>query len=89
MCSDTYYYSKLLMLAGVLLIAVLAWSHGHAAEEPSPDPDFVKRDFNPVLDGQWIGNGISYGAYRDGESPVDKAQKYWGEIGRARWRERV
>jgi exo-beta-1,3-glucanase (GH17 family) len=73
MCSDTYYsdtyYSKLLMLAGVLLIAVLAWSHGHAAEEPSPDPDLVKRDFKPVLDGKWIGNGISYGAYRDGESP--------------------
>ena len=29
----------------------------------------AKRDFNPVLDGKWIGNGISYGAYRDGEGP--------------------
>lgn len=28
-----------------------------------------KREFNPTLDGRWIGNGISYGAYRDGEGP--------------------
>ena len=30
---------------------------------------FVKRDFQPTIDGKWIGNGISYGAYRDGEGP--------------------
>jgi len=29
----------------------------------------VKREFNPTLEERWIGNGISYGAYRDGESP--------------------
>lgn len=29
----------------------------------------TKRAFEPMLDGQWIGNGISYGAYRDGEGP--------------------
>ncbi len=29
----------------------------------------VKREFSPILDGNWIGNGISYGAYRDGEGP--------------------
>ncbi|MDJ0906896.1 MAG: hypothetical protein QNI96_12825 [Woeseiaceae bacterium] len=29
----------------------------------------TKRPFAPMLDGEWIGNGISYGAYRDGESP--------------------
>ena len=28
-----------------------------------------KRSFTPTLDGKWIGNGISYGAYRDGEAP--------------------
>lgn len=33
------------------------------------EPDFAKREFNPVLDGRWIGNGISYSAYRDGEGP--------------------
>lgn len=31
--------------------------------------EFVKRSFQPELNGQWIGNGISYGPYRDGESP--------------------
>lgn len=31
----------------------------------------TKREFNPTLDGKWIGNGISYGAYRDGEAPDD------------------
>ena len=35
----------------------------------------VKRDFNPTLDGKWIGNGISYGAYRDGEAPGDLTSK--------------
>ena len=29
----------------------------------------IKREFNPVIDGKWIGNGISYGAWRDGEGP--------------------
>ncbi len=29
----------------------------------------TKRPFEPMLDGKWIGNGISYGAYRDGEAP--------------------
>jgi len=28
-----------------------------------------KRSFHPLLNGKWIGNGISYGAFRDGESP--------------------
>ena len=28
-----------------------------------------KREFNPSIDGKWIGNGVSYGAYRDGEGP--------------------
>ncbi len=34
-----------------------------------------KRNFDPILDGQWIGNGISYSAYRDGESPGDLTSK--------------
>lgn len=45
-------------------------SVGKYPVEPSPGPaEFVKREFNPTLDGKWIGNGISYGAYRDGEGP--------------------
>ncbi len=42
------------------------------AEEAAPateDSGFTKRPFAPMLDGEWIGNGISYGAFRDGESP--------------------
>ncbi len=37
--------------------------------------DFEVRPFEPKLDGKWIGNGISYGAYRDGESPGDITAK--------------
>ena len=37
--------------------------------------DFEKRPFEPKLDGKWIGNGISYGAYRDGEGPGDLTSK--------------
>ena len=38
-------------------------------EDSAADDASVKREFNPSLDGKWIGNGISYGAYRDGEGP--------------------
>ena len=34
-----------------------------------------KRPFEPMLDGEWIGNGISYGAFRDGEAPGDVTSK--------------
>lgn len=30
---------------------------------------FNKRDFKPFLDGKWIGKGISYGCYREGQAP--------------------
>jgi exo-beta-1,3-glucanase (GH17 family) len=69
MCSDTLSFLKCLMLACVFLLASLAWSYGQAAEAVPRDSTFVKREFNADMDGRWIGNGISYGAYRDGESP--------------------
>ncbi len=28
-----------------------------------------ERTLSPLLDGKWIGNGVSYGAYREGQSP--------------------
>ena len=40
---------------------------GSAAD--TQDAGITRRPFEPLLDGEWIGNGISYGAYRDGESP--------------------
>ncbi len=33
------------------------------------ESDSDKRAFAPSIDGRWIGNGISYSPYRDGESP--------------------
>ncbi len=41
---------------------------GHPREDP-----FVKRAFDPTLDGQWVGNAVCYGPHRDGQSP-DGAQ---------------
>jgi exo-beta-1,3-glucanase (GH17 family) len=29
--------------------------------------------FNPTIDGEWIGLGVAYGSYRDGESPDDNS----------------
>jgi len=35
---------------------------------PAASP-FEARDFSPVLNGKWIGNGVSYGPYRKGQAP--------------------
>jgi len=35
---------------------------------PKEDP-FVQRDFKPYRDDEWIGNAVSYGAYRKGQAP--------------------
>ena len=51
----------LLILVGCVAIAP-AWS-------ANPQPLADMRSFDPRLDGRWIGNGISYGPYRDGEHP--------------------
>ncbi len=52
----------------VVLFLLTACSTG-AYDINRADQALVKREFNPTLDGKWIGNGISYGAYRDGEGP--------------------
>ncbi len=61
-------------LTGWTLLAtlfVLAACDGTSptADKDSGDGSLDKRAFEPTLDGKWIGNGISYGAYRDGEGP--------------------
>ncbi len=33
---------------------------------------FNKRDFKPYLSGEWIGNAVSYGCYREGQAPGEK-----------------
>jgi exo-beta-1,3-glucanase (GH17 family) len=40
-----------------------------SADMSSEKKTMIKRAFNPKIEGTWVGNGISYGAYRDGESP--------------------
>ena len=37
---------------------------GGASSQPAG-----RRPFHPFIDGRWIGNGISYGAHRDGQTP--------------------
>lgn len=38
----------------------------HNIEKENP---FQKRTFNPYLAGEWIGNAVSYGCYREGQAP--------------------
>ncbi|MGH1363159.1 MAG: glycosyl hydrolase family 17 [Calditrichia bacterium] len=33
------------------------------------DVEFTKREFIPYLNGEWIGNAVSYGPYRKGQAP--------------------
>lgn len=60
-----------------MLIAVAVALSGCGSLAPdkgidvAQDQAVTKRPFEPTLDGEWIGNGISYGAYRDGEAPGD------------------
>lgn len=35
---------------------------------PRQDP-FIKRPFDPTLNGRWVGNAVCYGPHRDGQSP--------------------
>jgi len=63
--------SRTLRVLAIAVLGILSAcssinSQGNVISSASP---IVKRPFNPVIDGQWIGNGISYGAYRDGEGP--------------------
>ncbi len=71
------------------VLAAMALSLAACGGETTPETDtdvaeavdvveeagFTKRPFQPMLDGEWIGNGISYGAYRDGEEPGDLTSK--------------
>ena len=56
------------------LLALLSMLAGCAGlqvsdSQPPEQQGIAKRVFQPTLDGQWIGNGISYSPYRDGEGP--------------------
>ncbi len=60
---------RLLSIAALVLLAACSSFPPGSDKVSAAETTFVKRAFNPTLDGQWIGNGISYGAYRDDEGP--------------------
>jgi exo-beta-1,3-glucanase (GH17 family) len=41
-----------------------------SAEDSTPEDRSARRPFEPFMGKRWIGNGISYGPFRDGQSPV-------------------
>ena len=61
-------FKKLLFSISLLLFLAV---QGCAVNHYPPDvSESVHTVFNPMHSNQWIGNGISYSPYRDGESPV-------------------
>ena len=58
------------IITGALLMSGLSSCISTPADTRA-ELSIERRVFKPMLDGKWIGNGISYGAYRDGESPDD------------------
>ncbi len=55
------------VLMALVLIMAMTGCARHDVVKPSAQGD--KRGLNMMLQGEWIGNGISYSAYRDGEGP--------------------
>lgn len=66
---------RCLLVALALAVAACAPTAAPPVASVSAAPPLVKRNFDPRLDGRWIGNGISYGAYRDGEGPGSLTSK--------------
>ena len=60
---------RLIVLASILVLVACQSIPQPGAAMPAEQNRIVTRVFNPTLDGEWIGNGISYSAYRDGEHP--------------------
>ena len=61
---------KLIVRLFFLIMALTSFATGsHADNARNHAEEFHKRAFSPMLAGRWIGNGISYGPYRDGEGP--------------------
>ena len=63
---------RCLLIAALVLVAScssLSSSGVDAGASGAASSPIAIREFNPTIDGKWIGNGISYGAYRNGEGP--------------------
>ncbi len=54
-------------IAALVLLAACSTTPDFSGH--SSGKGFEKRQFNAAIGERWIGNGISYGAYRDGEGP--------------------
>jgi len=61
--------TRLVPIVCLVLLAACSSFPTAQVETAGVDTAPAKRQFNPTLEGKWIGNGISYGAYRDGEGP--------------------
>jgi len=68
-------FARILLIAGLALISACTTMQSPEGDMSASGTTLVKRQFNPEIDGNWIGNGISYGAYRDGEGPGDVTSK--------------
>jgi exo-beta-1,3-glucanase (GH17 family) len=58
-----------ILVAAAFALAACGSETPVAESSASQDSALAKRAFEPLLNGKWIGNGISYGAFRDGEAP--------------------
>ena len=58
-----------LSIAVLLSLAACGAKTPDSGAPVTDDTAVAKRPFAPTLGGKWIGNGISYGAFRDGEAP--------------------
>jgi len=63
--------SSIRLISIAILVFLVACSSvpPQQTDVSAENDSFARRAFNPTIDGNWIGNGISYGAYRDGEGP--------------------
>ena len=59
------------LLSFITMILILTGFHFQASSMTTKtnNPLNIKTVFDPKIDDKWIGIGISYGSYRDGESP--------------------
>jgi exo-beta-1,3-glucanase (GH17 family) len=62
-------YIRLVSIAILVFLVACSSAPSQEAKVSAANDSFVQREFNPTVDGNWIGNGVSYGAYRDGEGP--------------------
>ena len=62
-------YQVSLILLSIFVMISSACSTTYQSETGIKEQPIEKRSFNPVIGDKWIGNGISYSPYRDGEGP--------------------